>query len=151
MAELTTIHAERLFEVRILHEFYLNKDSSASYFSLDSATRASYLDTLLQNNGYDIRKDLIIEPAGETGKILENHHLRFVRTRTGFMIGVKVKQVSGKYYPFIEPAINTPMTFRLQICNPGLKNFTNLPLNPATPAVYSQLQQESQFSPFCSH
>ena len=136
MAAANTIRFERLFEVHILHEFYLNNDNKRSYFSLDDNTRAAYLNELLYSDRYDIWKDISVEPSCETGKMLEDQHLRFVRTKTGFMIGTRVKYLVDKPYPFITAAPDAPFTFRIRINNPFFRNFSNLSLNTTLPSLY---------------
>jgi len=136
MAEITVIRYEKFFEVRVLHEFYLNTNSKRSYFSLDDASRAAYLDTLLFRNRYDIWNDVTFEPSEETKKTLQNLNLRFVRTKTGFFIGIKVKAPADTDHPFTNPDGNAALTFRMRIKNPYVKNFTNLTLNSALPSTY---------------
>src|SRR3990172_8227631 len=136
MAAANTIRFERLFEVHILHEFYLNNDNKRSYFSLDDNTRAAYLNELLYSDRYDIWKDISVEPSGETGKMLEDQHLRFVRTKTGFIIGTRIKYLVDKPSPFITAAPDAPFTFRIRINNPFFRNFSNLSLNTTLPSRY---------------
>jgi len=136
MAEVSTIRYEKLFEVRVLHEYYLNTNSRRSYFSLDEATRTAHLNTLLFSNRYDIWKDLSFEPSGETIKILEDLKLRFVRTKTGFMVAIKVRSSSDQTHSFVPLNGSAPLAFRIRLINPAFKSFTNICLNPTLPSAY---------------
>jgi hypothetical protein len=136
MAEITTIRYVRFFEVRVLHEFYLNTNSNRSYFSLGDAARNAYLNTLLFNNRYDIWNDLSIEPSKDTRKLLHNLNCRFVKTKTGFLVGIKVKSLTDRTHPFIAVGGAAPLVFHIKISNPYFKNFTNLSMNSVLPSVY---------------
>jgi hypothetical protein len=136
MPALAAIHYRKLFEVRILHEFYLSQNSIKSFFDQDDNTRTNYLDTQVQNNRYDIWKDLSVEPSEATIKTMEDYHLRFVRTKTGFFMGIKAKEEKDLFSPFITPTEEIPFTYQVKVKNPYFKNFTNLRLNSTLPSIY---------------
>ena len=104
---LPTVYFKKLVEVRVLHDYYLNSDKNPEYFSLNDANRALILDTKINNDQYDIWADLFIEPTPETQKTMDGCHIRFVRQKTGFILGIRVKPDSNLNNPFISPTTNS--------------------------------------------
>jgi hypothetical protein len=130
-----TIYYRKLFELRILHEYYLFSDNVRDYFILDDITREKDLNKLIINHRYDIWKDLIIEPSPSTRRVMDDRHIRFAPTKTGFVLGVRVNTANGKYYPFVDQG-NDPLLFYIHILNPAFRNYTSLRLNSTVEARY---------------
>ncbi len=130
-----TIYYRKLFELRILHEYYLISDSARNFFFLDDVTREKGLNSLIINHRYDIWKDLVIEPTQASRKLMDGRHIRFAGTKTGFVLGVRVKTSNNKYYPFIDQG-NDPLIFHIRILNPAFRNYTSLRLNSTVASQY---------------
>jgi hypothetical protein len=130
-----TIYYRKLAEVRILHEFYLISDRARDFFFLDDISREKGLNTLILNHRYDIWKDLVIEPSPDTLKIMNNRHIRFAATKTGFILGVRVKSINNKYFPFADQG-NDPLIFKFRIINPAFRNYTSLRLASTISSQY---------------
>lgn len=128
MPSIDTIYYKKLVELRILHEYYLISDNVRNFFFLDDDTREKGLNRLIINHRYDIWKDLLIEPTPATRKVMDSRHIRFAGTKTGFILGVRVKSSNNRYYPFVDQG-NDPLIFQLRILNPAFKNYTSLRLN----------------------
>jgi hypothetical protein len=135
MPSSETIYYRKLAEVRILHEYYLINDKVRDFFFLDDITREKGLNTLILNHRYDIWKDLVIEPSPATRKIMDDRHIRFAPTKTGFILGIRVKSLNIKYFPFVDPG-NDTLTFYIQIINPAFRNYTSIRLNSTIPSQY---------------
>jgi hypothetical protein len=135
MPSQDTIYYRKLFELRILHEYFLISDNVRDFFFLDDITREKGLNKLILNHRYDIWKDLVIEPAPATRKVMDNRHIRFAGTKTGFVLGVRVKTSNNKYYPFVDQG-NEPLLFYVRILNPAFRNYTSLRLNSTISSQY---------------
>ena len=133
---MQAIYYKRLFEVQLLHEYYLANNDGPAYFALPEAERKSLLQKKLFSNQYDIWQDLSIEPSEETKKLLVNRHLRFIKVKTGFFLGIKVKPFDNKFFPFISPDGIGSFSFHIRTKNIYFKNFTNLRLKSNLPANY---------------
>lgn len=139
MATITTYR--RLFEVRLLHEYYLLSKSNLTYFDLSDQDRLTVLQERLLMNQYLLRKDLRIEPTESTKTTLAGLRWHFVPTATGFTVAASTKDVPvGNNLvtkPAIEPLPQTSLYFIVRRNSPLFLNYTALPLlKPALPAIY---------------
>lgn len=134
----TVIAYQRLFEVRILHEYYLLGPGVLTYFDLPKTDR----DTIFKNrvlwNQYHLRDDLQIEPDEKTQTLLNGLKWRFLQTTAGFAVAASAVpfQLSGgspANKPAIAPASGTQLLFYIRARNPFFQNFTALPLRRKTP------------------
>jgi hypothetical protein len=130
------IYYKKLFEVRVLHEYYLSNDSASPYFALPDAERDSILQRKLLHHQYDIRQDLSIAPSASCEKLLRRNHIRFVPQKTGFFAGIRVNPDGAAFSPFIPLEQELAFEFTLQIRNPAFCNFTNSRLRSNVPALY---------------
>ena len=134
---MESIVFKKLFELRILHEYYLSKNDDSEYFALSELEKGEILDNMLFYDRYDIWKDIAIEPTRETLKVLDNQHLRFVRQKTGFLLGIKVKpSVGGPFFPFINLEESLTFSFMIRVKNSNFKNYTNQRLQSNFPAIF---------------
>jgi hypothetical protein len=137
-----TIIYKKLFEVRILHEFYLSQPDETSIFNLSPEDRIQKLEKMLQRGLYDIRKDLVLRPTPSCEKILKNHRMKFLQTATGFLIGAEVFVLQNgagpERYVLQVPLSGKAQTWTigLGIKNPQFMNFTNIPAPFLVPARY---------------
>ena len=123
----------RLFEVRVLHEYFLISDEQLSYFDLPEADRSAQLESRLTHGQYDLLQDLSIEPDPATKAVLKNHRLKFIQTATGLTVvsGGKTKTIDGSEVLMPEIGIpeNTHLNFVIKVNNSFFKNYTSLPLD----------------------
>ncbi|MDZ4153854.1 MAG: hypothetical protein U1E01_22495, partial [Methylicorpusculum sp.] len=87
MSEHITLSYRRLFEVRILHHYWL--DQGATAFDLISVPRKK--EQRLQD--YDVRSLLEIMPSPATVKLLKAHRAVFCKTALGFITAVPEQAV----------------------------------------------------------
>ena len=133
---MATTYFKRLFEIRILHEYFLLDARHPEFFALNDQDREVIVNNKLRQNQYNIWKYLSIEPAEETIKLLNGQHLKFITQPTGFFIGMEVKPTGEEFIPFIPLDRNVDFTFLLKIKDPYVKNYTSLRLKSAIPAIY---------------
>lgn len=134
----------RLFEVRLLHGYYLDQSETEPFWNLNQ----SQLEEALSM--YDIFQDLEISPDVETSKIIRRNRLLFRRTRTGFIVGIEVKEEVHNNqmlsFPFIPIQDELRLRFRLKVRNPFLWSFTQTRLRPTLSAKYYFTNQEGNGS-----
>lgn len=138
---MSSIIYKRLFEVKFLHEYYLSESVANNYFGLPQDQRESILKDKIANDGYDIWKDLMISPTEWTKQKFRGHHFRFIATKTGFFVAIKVRSVLNdtgveEFFPMIKVPSGMKMDFNITIKNPYFKNYSNLNLSPSLPAIY---------------
>ncbi len=128
-----------LFEVQLLHEYYLSGNLEDDFFALPDAQRAARLRNMLQNRTYNIWHDLDIVPTEETEKILKRYQLRFIKTRSGFFIGIQVKPVEPgitEFLPFIPITQPLELNFRICLINRSFSTITNMKQRKILPAIF---------------
>ena len=76
----------RLFEVRILHEYYLLAGADHIFYDLSANDRQEMLMKRVLGGQYKLLNDLDIVPTPSTTQLLRNHKLIFKKTATGFVV-----------------------------------------------------------------
>ncbi|MBE0662681.1 MAG: hypothetical protein IH597_09450 [Bacteroidales bacterium] len=118
-----TITYNKLFEVKILHHFFLNKGETV----FDSMTDEDKALTMLQ---YDVRDFFDIYPSPECQKTLNAHNCVFKATSQGIIIGVRAESddqnppTLSLFNPFDDDQV---FTFVIQLKDMGFMNYTALP------------------------
>jgi len=139
---MNTILYKRLFEVRILHDYYLSKADLTSFYELNDNEKAEFLNLSIFQNEYDVQNYLEIIPSDSTQTLFRNFHLRMAISPSGFMVGVKVKTQMNEageeeYLPTIlTPADTLRLGFQLRIKDPDFNTYTNLKIRQSAPASY---------------
>ncbi len=112
-----------LFEVRILHHFFLNKGEKG-YDTMSLAEKASMM------LGYDAREISEIVPTEECSKILRAHNCIFKFTSTGIIVGLRAESDGlqpPKFKPFMTLADDLKFTFLVKLRDTDFMNYTALP------------------------
>lgn len=118
-----SIKYKPLFEVRIFHQYFLNK-GTIDFFSMSEADREKQL------AGYKVSKFFLVVPTTKSRNILAGQHLVFSFTNTGFMIWVQVTDADDAI-PLISLDDALELTFLLQPLNHTFINYTNLMFSSA--------------------
>lgn len=131
----------RLFEVRILHEYYLLDRDNFSFYDLPKSQRDSLLLQRLEFGQYRIMRDLSIEPSKTCQEIIKNHRLKFLQTDTGFVVASPSRlktqpDGSEKLMPEIPIAPDLDFNFIIKTKSPNFKNYSALPLRSSLPGSY---------------
>ena len=127
---------KKLFEIRILHNFYLDNRGGVGtveeFHTLPPDEQAHLL-----NNGYDISKDIDVLPSERTVELMKRLRMRLVKTTSGFFAGMEVKLHLGER---LKPKFNVPdgsrFTFFLKARNPFWHSMTNHAMKYPLPAKY---------------
>jgi len=115
---------KRLFEVNILHYFFLNKGEQ-------EWEKMSKEDKEKMESNYDIREIFEITPTLESANSLHSHSCIFKKTSKGFLVGTKAKPdalIPGKYNSFVPLADTLTFRFLVRLKDLNFMNYTALPL-----------------------
>lgn len=139
---MTTTLYKRLFEVRILHGYYLDGHS----FTKEEPKKPEFFQDypsdkqaeVLVNTHYNILNDLEIVPLPETDRILRGWSRKVIwtNTLTGFFVGLEVRFDGRNYFPVPDLPDGLALTFLVRIRNAWWPNFSNHALRPSLPGCY---------------
>lgn len=107
-----------LFQVNILHQFFLNKGTE-NYFALSEAEKEKRLIS------YNISNLLTILPSTKSHQKLAGQNMIFKVSNYGFTIMVKVSE-SNESVPFVPISEDLEFTFLLKLLNNTFFNFSDL-------------------------
>jgi hypothetical protein len=119
MSERTTSRYKRLFEVRLLHHYWLDEGSTVFDVIADQPRKESRLLT------YDVRLVLATRPTRTTEHDLRGFGCLFRQTALGFLVAAPDAAI-------IPP--ETVFTFIVTVSDSGFYNYTSLTLRPQ--AIY---------------
>ena len=124
-----TLSYKTLFEVRMLHHFFLDRASDL-FDNMDLAGKSRAL------KGYDVRDFISIEPTAACARILNKYHFIYKNTSLGLIVGTKANFNAGKYFP--TPALDDTLqfTFKISFSDIFFSNYTALPLLQTKDEVY---------------
>ncbi len=135
----TTIF-KRLFEVQVLHDYYLTTADGVSFFDQNEADKNDLLSKKMVNRLYDVRDLFEIEADYATKENFSKYKLVLANTVFGFMVGteVSVENKSGEilYKPRFKFDDNPNFTFSIKPRAPFLKSITNIGLRPVVPSIH---------------
>ena len=117
MAERTTSLYQRLFEVRLLHHYWL--DEGATVF--DQISSAAKKDARLL--GYDMRSFLDVRPTAATEKGLSAFRCVYRTTALGLIVGAPASAIIPD---------DTVFTFIVSVSSSQVYDYTSLTLRPQT-------------------
>ena len=139
---MTIINFKRLFEIRILHDYFLTSEAGASFFGLTDADKQELLVDLVQRGQYNIRNVLTIEPHPATVNFIKNHKMRLLPSDLGVVAAIQVTASDDGgdtvYTPFVPLEDEDELVFYLKVASPFFHNFTNLPWQSGKiPAIFT--------------
>ncbi|GAA4272681.1 hypothetical protein U6A24_08000 [Aquimarina gracilis] len=143
----STIIFKRLFEVVILHDYFLttvkfepSPVKSISFFDRNKTEKDELISKKLSSNIYDIKDLFSIEPVGDTKKRMSEYKLLIAKTSLGFIVGteIKVENKAGDtlYKPRIALKNDLNFTFSIKPQASFFKSVTNIGLRPTLPSIY---------------
>ena len=109
-----------LFQVNILHKYYLNK-GIIDYFSMNDADKEQQLAS------YELSRLFTIVPSAKTNQKMLGHKLLCNNTNSGFLVWAKVTE-TNKTIPFIPLSDSLELTFLLKSTNNTFIHITQLGL-----------------------
>ena len=145
---MITVDYKILFEVRVLHDYYLygadplgTGGEAKSFFAMDTPAQSARLQALLRSGRYDMRGELdfVVGSAGRAA--FGDFRLRMITTPTGFYVGMEVQPAKpatppGRFRPAIAPAKDTVLTFGLAFLNPSFGAISNVRLDRDADSLY---------------
>lgn len=145
----------RLFEVRILHGFYLDKGVEKNFFQLDDNDPEDLKFKTAAMKRYDLLpSDLVIEPTPHCRKLLRQHRMVFRQLPTGFIVGIEVNEEelpNGDiaFRPVTQPEPPVRFQFNIKATNRNWANFSAFRLRPNVPAkfYFSNHEETGNISP----
>jgi hypothetical protein len=117
MSERTISRYQRLFEVQLLHHYWLDEGATAFDLIADQAKKAARL------LAYDVRPVLVARPTTATEAGLRAFRCLFRQTALGFVVAAPDTAI-------IPP--DTVFTFVVAVGDSGFYNYTSLTLRPQT-------------------
>ncbi len=140
----TGLSYKELFEVKILHHFFLDK-GAIHYEGLSQQEKLQIL------SKYNIHRALTILPTNRTSGLLRGLQLIMKPTPSGFTILSRVSDGSDDQ-AFSDLQSPTKLTFCIQQKNPMLLNFSALPLTTGEASIYhfSNLDKAAYLHPSLS-
>lgn len=127
-----TITYSILFEVKILHHYFLNK--GVKNFATMTADKQAEMMLL-----YDMRDIFHITPTAQSKKDLDRHRCLFKQTATGCIVGMKAEIDKGPpktETPFHHLDDDLILTFHIHLRDYNLLNYTALPLTGNAGRIY---------------
>ena len=116
-----------LFNVNILHLFFLNK-GLLEYSEMNDENRAR------QSELYNVTSFLSIAPDQRTHQLLNGHKLVFKVSKTGFAVWSQVEGNSNTPYILLDD--NLYLTFLLRLTDPCFFNYTRLKMEDSGKVYY---------------
>ncbi|SEW51420.1 hypothetical protein [Chitinophaga arvensicola] len=131
-----------LFEVQLLHEYYLQDSKGISLF--EQATdqqRTDFLMEKLRLGQYPLlQRDWEVQPLPATAVQMKNYHMRLLPTATGFKVAVEVKKelqgTTWAYTPFVPIPATVAFQFAIVPRNAASNAFTSMRMRRSLPAIY---------------
>ncbi|WP_010521957.1 hypothetical protein [Aquimarina agarivorans] len=131
---------KKLFEVQILHDYFLMDTAGVSFFNKNKVDRERLLSNKIENNSYNVNDLFSIVPTNKTKQILERFGLIYGTTPLGFFVGteVTIKNINNEvlYMPFLDTDKLTSLAFVIQPQLPFFKSVTNISFSTFKPAIY---------------
>ena len=104
---------KRLFEVNLLHDYYLVSADGSSFFEKSKATKEALLKSKLNHRMYNVTDFFEIEPSETTKKSLSEFKLIYRKTALGFVLGIQVKEELTLGATLYKPRFKFPETLTL--------------------------------------
>lgn len=131
-----------LFEMRLLHEFYLTDKEGKNIFDFPAqADRLNFLKQRFDADAENIEDEIAFEIPEKTKVLFDNYHLKLVPSYAGFKIAVNVipKKLPGGTVVY-EPKYTLPDDLCISVLaikkSQRLDSFTNAKMEKLLPATY---------------
>src|SRR5688500_17531488 len=112
---MTTIY-KILFEVQVLHEFYLTNQDNTTILEGTAAARQLFLHDRFLKNARKISSDLRYAVPPSMQSVFSKYRLKLIAGYSGFKIGIEVKPVTlaGNIRAY-EPVVTLPGDLDIQV------------------------------------
>lgn len=122
-----------LFEVKIIHHFFLNKGENV-YDAMSDPDKANMM------LKYDAREIFEIVPTEECSKILRAHNCIYKLTSTGIIVGLRAESDGlepPKFKSFVTLADDLMFTFLIKLRDMDFMNYTSLPFTGNSGQIFT--------------
>lgn len=137
---MSSILFKRLFEVQLLHDYFLTAADGKSFFDQKKADKAEIIEKKLKHNLYNIKKVFEITPTTESLRKMSEYKLMWSQTALGFLVGTQVKAEKNAgatlYKPCIAFSDDLVLDFSVRPLLPFFDAMTNISLRPPLPFKY---------------
>lgn len=137
---MSSILFKRLFEVQVLHDYYLTATDGTSFYEKNKSEKHDTLVKKLSGNVYDVRDLFVVQPTASTNRKLGEYKLKMAMTAMGFIVGaeVTVEKQAGEtvYKPIRVFGEDLVLSFSIRPSISFFGSMTNLSLRPPLPARY---------------
>ena len=131
---------KKLFEVQILHDYFLTTADATSFFERNKTEKDDLLSQKLAHNLYDLRNIFTIEANEDTKLRMNEYGLIFTETALGFIVGQRVlsENLAGAtvYRPYLTVPASVSLSFSIQPLINHFISITSLCFRTKLPAVY---------------
>lgn len=112
---MTTIY-KILFEVQVLHEYYLTNHNNATIFESSAAARQSFLNDRFLKNARSISSDLRYAVPPSMQSVFSKYRLKLLAGYTGFKVGIEVTPftLAGNIKAY-KPVVTLPDDLDIQV------------------------------------
>ncbi|WP_367867738.1 hypothetical protein [Pedobacter sp. WC2423] len=130
-----------LFEVKLLHEFYLTDKTGGNIFDFAAqGDRLNFLSARLKADEENIEEELVFEIPVKAKALFADYHLKLIPAYAGFKVAVKVipKKILGTtvYEPMVSLPDDLDIPVLIKRKSQRFDNFTNLKMESVLPAAY---------------
>ena len=131
-----------LFEVKVLHEYYLTNPKGDNIFDLDNqADRLNFLLDRLDKDALTVGNDIRFELPAALEQLFKDHHLRLLSSYSGCKVGIEVTASqlpdgTTVYTPKIPLPADFPISILISVRNPVFHTITNTRISSPLPAAY---------------
>lgn len=127
-----TIAYNILFEVKVLHHFFLNKGETG----FDHMSAEEQAQIMLN---YDVRDFLEIYPTPDCIRVLDAHKCIFKATSQGIVVGIRAEANNENpplFVPFNPFPVDQVFAFAIQLRDMNFLNYTALPFDESSGKAY---------------
>lgn len=151
------INYKTLFEVKLLHEYYLTRQDGIVIFSIaNQSDRLNFLMDQFSRGRGSINNDLLFELPYKAKKEYNDYNIKLVPTYSGFKVAVRVNQKRlGDNSLVFEPFVPLPDGFSINILFSARNNFvdayTSSRISSALPGTYFFSNDSNKIFPFLTN
>jgi hypothetical protein len=148
-----------VFEVHLLHEFYLTKQDGVSIFSKTTDTdRESFLLDFYSKDKRSINSDIRYSIPAAAVPFFQDHKLKLVPTYSGFKVATEVNKTSDGGLTAFEPVVplsrDSAITVFIERSGPDIDSYTNMRTTNAINRIFYLSNENTggaKTSPFLSN
>ncbi len=131
---------KKLFEVQILHDYFLTTADGISFFERNEDEKKEVLTKKLAHGIYDVHTFFNVRPLGDTILRMNEYRLKMARTPLGFVVGMEVTPENQAGDTVFKPRLEVPehitLNFSMQPKLSFFRSISTLSFGSAFPSIY---------------